>query len=309
VPGIKAIEAWSGAEAKVLDENGTVLDHIRIAAPPAGSTLIDPEVTVGRWLLPGDDRAIVVSEAIRTARPGIQPGDTLRLRVSGGREEEWTVVGMFSFPSFVGDPLAHVPPGSLSVPQQGPEHAATFRLVIRDPSEEGQKRIGAALGEHLRAGGFNVRAVEPGAELKAKVVQAIGILVVLLLAMALLTATVGSIGLTGSMSLNVLERTREIGVLRAIGAVDSAIIKSVVIESAFVGLISWFIAVPLSFPISALLLTIVSSAMGIGSIPLTFSLPGTGIWLGVVLGLTVLASAWPARSAARLTIREVLAYA
>lgn len=43
-------------------------------------------------------------------------------------------------------------------------------------------------------------------------------------------------------------------------------------------------------------------------IPLTFTPQGMALWLGVVLGLTVLASILPARNAARLTIREVLAY-
>ena len=53
--------------------------------------------------------------------------------------------------------------------------------------------------------------------------------------MALLTAFVGSIGLTGTMGMNVLERTREIGVMRAIGAVDFEIMKSVVIEGMMIG--------------------------------------------------------------------------
>ncbi len=69
--------------------------------------------------------------------------------------------------------------------------------------------------------------------------QAVNILIVFLLSMALLTAFVGSIGLTGTMGMNVLERTREIGVMRAIGAVDLAIVKSVVIEGVFIGMISW----------------------------------------------------------------------
>jgi putative ABC transport system permease protein len=131
---------------------------------------------------------------------------------------------------------------------------------------------------------------------------------VLLLMMALLTAIVGSIGLTGTMGMNVLERTREIGVMRAIGAVDSAVVKSVVIEGALIGLISWAIAVPLSFPISLLLLTIISTSMRIGQIAVAVTPQGMFIWLGLVLGLTTLASVWPARNAARLTIREVLAY-
>ena len=125
--------------------------------------------------------------------------------------------------------------------------------------------------------------------------------------MALLSALVGSIGLTGTMGMNVLERTREIGVMRAIGAVDSEIMKSVILEGAFIGLISWFFGSLLSIPFTFLLLNFLAVAFS-APIPVRFTLDGFVIWLGVVLFLSVIASIIPARSAARLTIREVLAY-
>jgi putative ABC transport system permease protein len=96
--------------------------------------------------------------------------------------------------------------------------------------------------------------------------------------------------------------------MRAIGAVDLAIIKLVVVEGVLIGLISWFLAVIFSFPISYLLLSIISKAMINSPMPLAFTLLGFAIWLVVVVALSVIASMLPARNAARLTIREVLAY-
>ncbi|MFC2029183.1 ABC transporter permease [Chloroflexota bacterium] len=308
VPGVEHIEAWTGAGAEVLDQSGNVVENLQISAPPAGSALIDPEMIAGRWLLPGDGKAIVVSDAIRDTYPDIKPGETLRLSVAGGQEEDWTLVGIFSFPNFVGDLLAYAPFEAVADIQNAPHHATSYRLVTRDQTSIGQERISASLDQYLRERGFDVRSPQTGAEMREMTVQMISILVSLLLMMAVLTAIVGSIGLTGTMGMNVLERTREIGVMRAIGAVDSAIIKSVVIEGAFIGLISWAVALPLSFPISFLLLTIISTSMQLAQIPLAVTVQGMVIWLGVVLVLTALASVWPARNAARLTIREVLAY-
>ena len=96
--------------------------------------------------------------------------------------------------------------------------------------------------------------------------------------------------------------------MRTIGAVDTAIMQSVIIEALVIGLITWLLAIGLSFPISALLLTIVGEAMMGSAMTLSFTPLGILIWLGVVLVLSVIASIPPARNAARLTINEVLSY-
>jgi putative ABC transport system permease protein len=133
-------------------------------------------------------------------------------------------------------------------------------------------------------------------------------LIIFLLIMAVLTAFVGSIGLTGTMSINVLERTREIGVMRTIGAVDKVIMQSVIIEGLVIGMITWVLAIFLSFPISDFLLTIIGETMMGSAMTLKFTPLGILLWLGVVIVLSIIASIMPARNAAKLTINEVLAY-
>jgi putative ABC transport system permease protein len=123
-----------------------------------------------------------------------------------------------------------------------------------------------------------------------------------------LTAIVGAMGLTGTMSMNVLERTREIGIMRAIGADDRAVMRTVIAEGIFIGTISFGLGIFLSIPFTYLLSTIVSLAVFQTPIDVIFTYTGYAIWLGLVLALSALASLLPARNAARLTIREVLAY-
>lgn len=308
VPGVLEVEGWSSASAEVLDADNEVVTNLFISAPPAGSTLVEPELLAGRWLVPEDQRALVVSDSIWSNYPNLEPGDTLRVEINGQRAEEWPVVGVFRFTDMFGDSLGYANYETISKLVGAPQQASTFRIVADIDSQERQDQISKALERTFRDLGFNVSNVEAGLVTRQQQVQGINILVIFLLTMAMLTAVVGSIGLTGTMGMNVLERTREIGVMRAIGAVDREIMKTVLVEGMLIGTISWAVASVVSFPISFALLGIISTAMLDTSMPLVLTPLGIGIWLGAVIVLSVVASILPARSASRLTIREVLAY-
>lgn len=189
-----------------------------------------------------------------------------------------------------------------------PNQTASYRVITEYHDSSSQRELTQRIDSHLNDRNFAVQSVQSGYLLQANATQAVNTLVIFLLIMAVLTAFVGSIGLTGTMSINVLERTREIGVMRTIGAVDVVIMQSVIIEGLFIGLITWLLAIGLSFPISSLLLTIIGEAMMGSAMTLSFTPLGILIWLGVVIVLSVFASIMPARNAARLTINEVLAY-
>ncbi len=59
---------------------------------------------------------------------------------------------------------------------------------------------------------------------------------------------VGGLGLAGTMSMNVLERTREIGVMRAVGASDGAVLRVILVEGLLMAGLSWFLAIFLAVP-------------------------------------------------------------
>ncbi len=308
VSGIEEVEGWSGTNAEIRDIDDNQVANLIISAPPAGSTLIDPEISAGRWLKPDDEKVLVVSDSIYGTYPELKPGDTLSISIGDNRTEEWPVVGIFPFVDMFGDSLGYANYEVIAEEINAPGVATTFRMVANASSMEEQEQISKNVDEALRGAGFRISNVEAGLVTRQQQSQGMNILVIFLITMALLTAVVGSIGLMGTMGMNVLERTREIGVMRAIGAVDNEIIKSVVVEGLMIGLISWTIAAVLSFPISFFLLRIISTAMLDTIMPLHITPIGIFIWLGVVIFLSVVASITPARSAARLTIREVLAY-
>ena len=156
--------------------------------------------------------------------------------------------------------------------------------------------------------GFSVGSIVTGSEIVGQQRITIDILIYLLFAMAILIAIVGGLGLMGTMGMNVMERTREIGVMRSIGAVDLAIMQLVIVEGMVIGLISWALGALLSIPIAQGLNNIIGTSLLNVPLDYLFSLAGLITWAGVVVILSIISCMIPARNAVRLTVRDVLAY-
>jgi putative ABC transport system permease protein len=266
------------------------------------------EIVAGRSLESNETKAMVVSDTIYDFYPDLQPGDTLMIEISGNQEEPWEIVGVYSFVSMLGDPMAYANFDFVADKVNLPNQANSFRLITKDSEGASLQRLIQNIDRQLEDKGYAVQSIQAGDVMRESSTTAVNTLIIFLLTMAILTAFVGSIGLMGTMSINVLERTREIGIMRTIGAVDAVVMQSVIIEGLVIGLITWLIAIVLSYPISSALLGIISQAMAGASFALTITPLGTFVWLGVVVVLSIIASVMPARNAARLTINEVLAY-
>jgi putative ABC transport system permease protein len=305
-PGVTLIEGWAFANAEVLYPDMTVADNLLIMAPPVESKMVEPMLIAGRWLQPGDEKAITVSENLLNQFPNLQPGQSLRMKVDG-KEDDWTVVGIFSFVSQQGT-IAYGTYDYISRYINLVDRSVSFRFVGNNLDDAGQQQMAEGLDRYFRDKGFHVTEARTGKSTLSTASESLDILVSFLLVMALLTASVGSMGLAGTMGMNVLERTREIGIMRSIGAVDGEIMRTVIVEGVIIGSISWLLGALLSFPFTYMLSTIVSLAVFNSPIEVHFTWIGFVIWLAVVLVLSALASVLPARSAASLTIREVLAY-
>ena len=307
VPGVEGVEGWTAAAGEIWDENDNLVSRLSIVAPPQDTQLLNLKLVTGRWLLPNEENAIVVSDSLYLTYPDLKPGDQLTIKLPGQNEEPWTVVGVFPFLSLFGDPMAYANYDFIAAQNHLPNDATSYRIITYLHDAESNQQLTERIDTYLTARDFDVQSVKSGSDMRQKATIAINVVIVFLFIMAILTAFVGSMGLTGAMSINVLERTREIGVMRTIGAVDRVIMQSVIIEALVIGLITWVLAIGVSFPIGNLLLTIISKALGT-PMGLVFTPLGILLWLGVVIVLSVFASIIPARSAARLTINEVLAY-
>jgi putative ABC transport system permease protein len=173
---------------------------------------------------------------------------------------------------------------------------------------EAQKALGREIETRLKEHGYRITDVQAGRSLTATTASGLNILTGFLLMMATLIAVVGSIGLAGTMSLNVLERTREIGIIRAIGASDRSVMELVMVEGLLIGSMSWLFGFLLALPVSSMMANAIILALFGATADFTFTPIGVILWGIVVVILSVLASIGPARNATRLTVREVLAY-
>jgi putative ABC transport system permease protein len=265
-------------------------------------------MVAGRWLLPGETKAMAVSDTIYEHYPDLQPGDTLIVEITGNREEAWEVVGVYAFVAMLGDPMAYADFDYVADKINLPNQASSFRLTTEAREGQSLQILIRQVDQQLESRGYAVQGILAGETMREGTTTAVNTLVIFLLIMAILTAFVGSVGLMGTMSINVLERTREIGVMRTIGAVDAVVMQSVIIEGLVIGLITWLLAIGVSYPISSALLTIIGQSMAGSAFTLVFTPFGVYLWLGIVIVLSLIASIMPARNAARLTINEVLAY-
>jgi putative ABC transport system permease protein len=219
----------------------------------------------------------------------------------------WTVVGIFQFTG-MDDLFAYSSFEYLSAYQNLPGQAAIYRIATTDHSRKTQNIVTNQVDTYFRDQGFTVIEIEAGGKTVDNTLKYIGVLITVLLILAILTAAVGSIGLTGMLSMNVLERTKEIGILRAIGAYNRVVMQLVIVEGVLISVISFGLSILLSFPITNVLSNVVSEAIFSSPVVFRYTPLGYYIWLGIVIILSIVASILPARNASQMTIREVLAY-
>lgn len=300
IGGVEHAEGWIATNASYLRPDGTQNSNVWVMAAPAESVMVKPTLVEGRWTQPGEE-ALVINVDFRSDEGGIGAGDTVTLRMEG-HEVRWPVVGVVT--SQLMGPVVFAPYEMLSE-SLGMSGEANRIVLDVTGSDTG---MGQVVDQRLRESGFSVVQVQTRSERIEGTQGLFDILVMLLTVVGGLLVIVGSLGLAGAMSLNVLERRREIGVMRAIGASNRTVARIVVVEGLTVGLLSWLLGALLAVPLGWALGNLIGVAFMQSPLAWTFSIAGVLLWLALVVVLSVVASVLPARGAWRLSVREVLAY-
>jgi putative ABC transport system permease protein len=316
VPQVSRVEGWAAAESAIAGPGGVPVTstypdqgHGRLAVtamPPKTTMFTPPKLLTGRWLNPGETGAIVLNQvAVENSDVEIEVGEPLKLFV-GGRLTRWRVAGIAQEPGATSS--AYVTAAGLAAARGGARRTNTLRIATASDDEQTRSAVAEAVTEKLEGAGVEVEGAESIGAQEDSIEEHQGPIALALVAGAIAMSIVGGIGLASTMGANVLERTREFGVMHAIGARPAAVRRIVVAEGVFTAIASWLLAILPAVGLTAITGSVVGNTFMSAPLPFTISALGVGIWSVLVVLGAVLATDAAATRASQLTVREALAY-
>jgi putative ABC transport system permease protein len=317
VPQTTGLELWNRLPAE-LSRNEVLLKQsgglgVQIVALPIESVMYKPLIVAGRWFEQRDNQQkVLVLNAATAELNGIQVGDSINVNLLGRFNGDWQVIGLYRW--FAGSGYSvepvYAPLSTVQTLTQRNQFSSFALLSANVNSLEQEKTYADALkqlfqNQHIKLDFYTTIAK---LEQRHYAKNQFRPITSMLLGLASLIASVGAIGLSGTLAIGVLQRTREIGVLRAIGASSSAIFKLFMLEGLFHGLMAWLISIPIAYFLAEPLSRKLGEIMLGIQLDFSFSFLAVGLWLGIVTVLVLLASYLPARHATQIVVRASLNY-
>ncbi|MDP4092216.1 MAG: ABC transporter permease [Bacillota bacterium] len=311
IPGVKAAEAWGYGMSNIFPKysDGTYGSPYAIFAPKNGSTMITPAIAEGRWLQKGDTNSLVldtefIDNAEKLGTP-VKVGDNLTLNI-GGKDTVWKVVGIMDKIGLQSAAYVNYDYFSHITNQTG--NAMCARVLVDGRDKDLQKAVTQRIEKKFAQNNISLFTIQPLTVSKQVVVNHVILILALLMMMSVMVAAVGALGLASIIGTNVMERTREIGIMRSIGATGKAISVSVVMEGVFIGILSWVLSIIVSIPLTGFIARNTGQFIFPRVMAVEYPIWAPALWLLIVTLVSALAGYYPARKATRLTIREVLTY-
>jgi putative ABC transport system permease protein len=320
LPGVRAVESWPVADVAVdggdhIAVSRTYPDEghgrITIRAAPLETRLLSPQLLAGRWLRQSDDGAVVLNSAAQVALSGAKVGDSLdilvrheprHVHVVGIAREIMTPATLYTTADgFAGQdfPADSTNAVRVALVPGTAAHAAAVDAAAVDAAAD-------AATDALESAGIAVRGIITEKLIRAAQSGHIRILISALGFVAAIMGLVGMLGHASMLSTGIIERIREFGILRIVGAGAGDIRRVVLSEAMVSGLLGAAAAIPLSLPVSQTMGRIVGRVSGQ---PLVLELAATPVlaWLAACVAASAFGGLYPSIRAARWSVRETLA--
>ena len=254
-------------------------------------------------LTSGDADAIVINTALARKSTLMRVGNTITMR-TGPVDSDWKVVGI-SRETF-SPPVAYIPLSFIQ--QRHPGMANSLRLALARTDSDSIDSLKLQLDKNLESEGIRARTAVSKEDTRFAFDQHMIMIYIFLIVMSVIIGGVGTLGLMTTMSVNVLERRREMGVLRAIGATPRMLALIVLSEGLVVGFLSWIIAAVAAWPIGKVAGDVIVGLLFKDGMKFVFEPIGLLVWLLASLIFSAAATLFPAWRASRSTVRESLSY-
>ncbi len=290
VPGVEAVARFRYASAKVGGESTQVGGIEPTAFAKSMNVTMDSGTVsdlVGKTLLVERNRAKGL---------GLSVGDTVKMSIAG-QEASYPVVGIFeALPGIWSEYLTSLD----AVNAAGVIPADNLAYVVRSP---GANAATVHAGIDSVIADLPTITLKDQAEFAAEQRAPIDRMLMLIYALLGLAVVIAVLGIVNTLALSVIERTREVGLLRAVGLSRRQLRTMVRLESMVISLLGAVLGVGLGLVFGVALQRSQADA-GIG----VLSVPGVQLVVFVALAavIGVLAAVWPARRAARLDVLRAI---
>ncbi|MBA2255463.1 MAG: FtsX-like permease family protein [Chloroflexi bacterium] len=316
VPDVSRVEGWNRVPTGVagpgqIPVTRTYPDQghgrVTLTALPSGATTFrPPKLLEGRWLDPAETGAVVLNQITRNnTLPDVRVGDSVQLLI-GGSYTTWRVVGIVEERGGGGG--AYATAEGLAAATGQPQRVNQLRIATASHDEQTRVGVADALDRALTDAGIEVASAASVSRMEAISGGHLGPVISIVLAIAVAMGVIGGIGLASTMSANILDRTREFGVMHAIGARPERVRRIVTAEGIFLALASILVAILPMLGLTLLLGTGLGNLFFSAPLPFVISIPAIAIWITIAILGAVLATEAAATRASRLTVREALAY-
>ena len=314
VGGIEYIQGTVSGRGEMyyLGEKATI--SIDGVDPLVWKEMTTSELESGRFLGPSDYNVVVVGS--RIAKNTFKQPLTLN-RMITIEEKAFKVVGILKESGgFGGDDNKIIMPIKAArdtLEDVGSDEFDSITLKVANTDdvdqimEEADKKL--MISRHLTEKGkdFSIRSAKSTQETMSDITQTMTLFLGAIAAVSLL---VGAVGIANTMFTSVLEKTKEIGIMKSIGAKNSDIMMIFLLNSAIVGMIGGLLGICLGTGISSLLPLLGMRMMGMGREGMTTVVtPMLLIYaLLISIGIGMAAGAIPAYRASKLKPVDALRY-
>jgi putative ABC transport system permease protein len=300
-PGVKAAEPIIVNDIDVQGEPGFVW-----ATAPKTSFAYD--LTDGRWYGPADERAaapVAVVESSIARATGTRVGDDITLNTASGRAP-FRVIGIASNVQENGT-VVFIPLATARKLLRAEAGVNGYWIQSTAQDHGAIDRLDTRLEDTLTAHGYQVGTEVTYVGERDNVAQN-RTLTTTITVLGFLIVAISMVGLISAITMSVLERTREIGILRCIGARGRDIRRIFTAEGLVLALLGWLVGIPLGWLLDHALIWLFGELVGI-EIPFVFPWANVGYALVGTLVLAVLIMLAPVRRAVRFKPGDALRYA